>query len=218
MRTGQRAGSGRATTSTKTRFWFDPRFALGLVLVVASIVGVSVVVAGSDRTVSVYAARVPLAVGDRLDADDLVETDVRLGAAVELYLTPALVPADGLIVTRTVTAGELVPAAAVGTRAGETVTSLVLDLRGRLSASLAAGSVVDVWSAGEIESGLYGPPAVLVGRAAIVRILEPSGLIQSGDGRAVEVLVPKDKVAAVLEAIANDEAVSLVAVNAPIGG
>ncbi|TFD88755.1 hypothetical protein E3T61_11455 [Cryobacterium lactosi] len=218
MRRGQPAGSGRPATPTRTRFWFDPRFGVGLVLVVASIVGVSVVVAGSDRTVAVYAARVSLAVGDRLDAADLVETDVRLGAAGELYLTPARLPADGLLVTRTVTAGELVPAAAVGSRAGEGVTSLVLELRGRLSAGLEAGSVVDVWSAGEVESGVFGPPTVLVGRAAIVRILEPTGLIQSGGGRAVEVLVPKDKVAAVLEAIANDDALSLVAVNAPIGG
>lgn len=218
MRRGQPAGSGRPTSPTKTRFWFDPRFALGLVLVVASIVGVSVVVAGSDRTVAVYAARVSLAVGDRLDAADLVETDVRLGAAGKLYLTPARLPADGLVVTRTVTAGELVPAAAVGSRAGEGVTSLVLELRGRLSSGLEAGSVVDVWSAGEVDSGVFGPPAVLVGRAAIVRILEPTGLIQSGGGRAVEVLVPKDKVAAVLEAIANDDALSIVAVNSPIGG
>jgi len=218
MRRGQPTGSGRPTTPTKTRFWFDPRFGLGLVLVVASIIGVSVVVAGSDRTVAVYAARVSLAVGDRLDTADLVETDVRLGAAGKLYLTPARIPADGLVVTRTVTAGELVPSNAVGTRAGEAVTSLVLELRGRLSTGLEAGSVVDVWSAGEVESGLFGPPAVLVGRAAIVRILEPTGLIQSGGGRAVEVLVPKDKVAAVLEAIANEDALSLVAVNAPIGG
>ena len=216
MRTAD--GAGRPATATRTRFWFDPRFALGLVLVAASVVGVSTVVAGSDRTVAVYAARVPLVVGDHLDIADLVETDVRLGAAGELYLTPDLIPADGLIVTRTVTTGELVPAAAVGTRAGESVTSLVVDLRGSLSAGLVPGSVVDVWSAGAVDGGVFGPPAVLVGRAAIVRILEPTGLIQSGSGRAVEVLVPKGKVAAVLQAIANDEAISLVAVNAPIGG
>lgn len=216
MRT--RTGAGRSQTMTRTRFWVDPRFALGLVLVVASIVGVSVVVAGSDQSIAVYAARGPLAVGDRLDRADLVETRVRLGVAGELYLTPATIPADGLIVTRTITPGELIPAAAVGTRLGERVTSLVLDLRGQLATSLAAGSMVDVWSAGLVDGGGYGPPAVLVGQASIVRILEPTGLIQSGGGRSVEVLVPKDKVAAVLEAIANEDAISLVAVNTPIGG
>ena len=217
MRRRPKTGSGRQPATARTRFWVDPRFALGLVLVVASIVGVSVVVAGSDRTVAVYAARGPLAVGDSLDAADLVETRVTLGAADRLYLTPARLPAGGLVVTRTITAGELIPAAAVGSRTGEAVTSIVLDLHGRLSGALAAGSVVDVWSSAPTEEGGFGPPAVLVGGAAIVRILEPTGLIQSDGAKAVEVLVPKDKVATVLEAVANDEAVSLIAVNSPIG-
>ncbi|MGY4859718.1 hypothetical protein [Cryobacterium sp. AP23] len=218
MRRGPGPGRPKASASTRTRFWVDPRFALGLVLVVASIVGVSVVVAGNDRTVAVYAARVPLAVGDDLDPADLVETRVSLGVAGTLYLSAARLPAEGLVVTRTITAGELIPAAAVGTHAGEAVTSIVLDLSGRLSAGLAAGSIVDVWSAAPTDDGGFGPPSVLVGEAAIVRILEPTGLIQSDGAKAVEVLVPKDKVAVVLEAVANDEAVSLIAVNTPIGG
>ena len=142
MRRGQPAGSGRPTTPTKTRFWFDPRFGLGLVLVVASIVGVSVVVAGSDRTVAVYAARVSLAVGDRLDAADLVETDVRLGAAGELYLTPARIPADGLVVTRTVTAGGLVtasPAREPTAAAGTSSPAVTVRVTTRPSAGMRAG-------------------------------------------------------------------------------
>jgi len=218
MRRDVHAGVGRPEVSTRLRFWIDPRFVLGLVLVIVSVLGVTAVVTSSDRTVAVYAARAPLAVGDRLDPEDLIETRVRLGAATDLYLTPGRLPADGLIVTRAITGGELVPAAAVGTHFGDTLTNLVVDLSGRLSSVLEAGSVVDVWSAGEVGSGVYGPPTVLVGGAAIVRILEPSGLIQSDGGRSVEVSVPKDKVAAVLEAVANDDAISLVAVNSPIGG
>jgi hypothetical protein len=210
------AGSKPASRSRR-RFWFDPRFALGLILVVASIVGVSTVVTGNDRTIAVYAAKVPLAVGDSLGPADLVETRVSLGAADTLYLTPARLPAGGLIVTRTITAGELIPAGAVGTHAGVAVTSIVLDLRGRLSGGLEAGSAVDVWAAAPTDDGDFGPPAVLVGQATIVRILEPTGLIQSDGAKPVEVLVPKDKVAVVLEAVANDEAISLIAVNSPIG-
>jgi hypothetical protein len=217
MKRGRQSGPGGPTAPTRTRFWVDPRFALGLILVIASIIGVSAVVAGSDRTIAVYAAKGPLAVGDSLEPTDLVETRVRLGGADALYLTPTRLPSGGLIVTRTITAGELIPAAAVGTQAGESVTSIVLDLRGRLSGGLAAGSMVDVWSAAPTDDGGFGPPAVLVGEAAIVRILEPTGLIQSDGAKPVEVLVPKDKVAVVLEAVANDEAISLIAVNTPIG-
>jgi hypothetical protein len=218
MTRGRQSGSGRkGTASTRTRFWVDPRFALGLVLVIASIVGVSAVVAGSDQTIAVYTAKGSLAVGDSLEPADLVETRVRLGVADTLYLTPQRLPASGLIVTRTIAAGEIIPAAAVGTHAGQAVTSIVLDLRGRLSGGLEAGSMVDVWSAAPTDDGGFGPPTVIVGDAAIVRILEPTGLIQSDGAKSVEVLVPKDKVAVVLEAVANDEAISLIAVNTPIG-
>jgi hypothetical protein len=217
MRRGPASAAVRPAATTRPRFWVDPRFVLGLVLVIGSILGVSAVVAGSDTTIPVYAARGSLAVGDSLDPGDLVETRVSLGSAETLYLTPTRLPAAGLIVTRAITAGELIPAAAVGTRAGEDLTSVVLDLSGQLSGGLSAGSVVDVWSAPPVDGGGYGPPAVLVGRAAIVRILEPTGLIQSEGAKAVEVLVPKDRVASVLEAVANEDAVSLIAVNTPIG-
>jgi hypothetical protein len=209
MTRGRQSGSGRkGTASTRTRFWVDPRFAL---------VGVSAVVAGSDQTIAVYTAKGSLAVGDSLEPADLVETRVRLGVADTLYLTPQRLPVSGLIVTRTIAAGEIIPAAAVGTHAGQAVTSIVLDLRGRLSGGLEAGSMVDVWSAAPTDDGGFGPPTVIVGNAAIVRILEPTGLIQSDGAKSVEVLVPKDKVAVVLEAVANDEAISLIAVNTPIG-
>lgn len=203
--------------STRTRFWFDPRFAIGLALVVASVAGVYAIVAGTDRTTAVYAARTPLAVGDRIDASDLVATRVRLGEAGELYVTPGRLPENGLVVTRTIAAGELVPAAAVGTRAGVSVTSIVVDLRGKLAAATEPGSVVDVWSARQTEHAKFGPPAVLVGHASIVRIIEPTGLIAADGGQSVEILVPKRAVAAVLESIANGDAIAVVPVNSALG-
>ncbi len=203
--------------TTRTRFWFDPRFAIGLALVIASVAGVYAIVASTDQTTAVYAARSSLAVGDRIDASDLVTTQVRLGAGSELYVTPDRLPNDGLVVTRTVAVGELVPVSAVGTRAGAAVTSVVIDLQGKLAASIEPGSVVDVWSARKTEQALFGPPAVLVGQASIVRIVESTGLIASDGSQSVEILVPKGKVAAVLESIANGDAIAVVPVNTALG-
>lgn len=206
-----------AGKTTRTRFWFDPRFAIGLALVVASVGGVYAIVASTDQTTAVYAARAALAVGDRIDASDLVATRVRLGASGEFYVTPDRLPHDGLVVTRTVAAGELVPASAVGTKAGTLVTSIVVDLQGKLAAAIEPGSVVDVWSARQTEHGAFGPPAVLVGQASIVRIVEPSGFIAADGGQSVEILVPKGTVAAVLESIANGDAIAVVPVNSVLG-
>jgi flagella basal body P-ring formation protein FlgA len=201
--------------AARRRFWFDPRFAVGLVLIVASVVGVVLIVAAADSSVQVYAARAPLAPGDSVDADDLVATSVRMDGAEALYLVPDDVGRDGLVVTKPVAEGELVPASAVGSPEGERQTSIVLAVSGRLAASVAPGSLVDVWSARALGSGQFEAPAVVVPGATVVRLVEDTGLVVDDAATAVEVLVPRDRVARVLEALANDDAVSVVPASLP---
>jgi hypothetical protein len=62
----------------------------------------------------------------------------------------------------------------------------------------------------------FGPPAVLVGSATVVRVLESKGLISDSRGHVVELLVPRDKIARVLEAVAGGDAISLVPVSIPV--
>jgi len=195
---------------THRRFFFDPRFAIGVVLVVASIVGVYAIVQTADRTSEVYAARAPLVAGERVDSGDLVVRSVRLGPADRLYLANGAIPAGGGVVTRSVAAGELVPVSAIGSAAADDETNVVLRVRGDLAASIGPGVDVDVWSASQTEHERYEPPAVLVGGATVVRVIETDGLVAADDGLSVEVRVPRKKVAAVLEAIANSDVISLV--------
>ena len=202
----------------KRRFWFDPRFAIGLVLVVASVAGVFVVVSSADTSTRVYAARDALAPGDTIDAGDLVVSSVRLASVDELYLVPGDVPDDGLVVTRTVAAGELVPASAVGARAGVSLASVVITLGGQLPASVKPGSTVDLWAASEEETNLFGPPVVIVSGATVVRVIESDGLVASDNAASLELLVPRLRIARVLEAVANDDAMSIVPASIPAKG
>jgi len=179
---------------------------------------VAAIVVRAERTTTVYAAADALVVGDRIHPADLTQLNVRLDAAADLYLTPDHVPAEGVLVTRTVVAGELIPASAVGTVKGELVTSLVVTLRGMLAGGVQAGSVVDVWAASQGDDARYAPPGILVPGATVVRVVEKSGLLASTDPPMVEILVPKNSVSAVLEAIANDDAISIVAVNEDVAG
>jgi hypothetical protein len=204
-----------AIRSGRSRFWFDPRFSIGIGLVIAAILGVVAIVANADESTPVLAARQPLLVGDTIVQSDLVAVHVRLGATADRYLVAESVPADGLVVTRTIAAGELIPLAAVGTRAGITVTNIVVRLRGVLPASMGPGSVIDVWASRAGERGQFGPPAVLVGGAEIVRLVASSGFM-TDDGVSVELLVPKHDVAAVLEAMANGSAIAAVPVNTAV--
>jgi len=207
----------RAPGARRVRFRFDPRFAIGLALVAASVGGVFAIVTNADHTTAVYRARVALAVGDRIDGSDLLPTQVGLGSAGDLYLTADRLPPEGVIVTRTIAAGELVPVSAVGATSGEAVTNIVVELSGKSAVAIGPGSVVDVWSSRQTDRGLFGPPAVLVGRVAIVRLVEPVGFMAADSGMSVEILVPKAKIAAVLESVANGDAIAIVPVNIALG-
>jgi hypothetical protein len=66
-----------------------------------------------------------------------------------------------------------------------------------------------VWAARQIERDRYEPPAVLVAGAEIAGIQEPEGIVDSG-GASVELLIPREKVAALLEALAAGDAIDLV--------
>jgi hypothetical protein len=57
---------------------------------------------------------------------------------------------------------------------------------------------------------------VLVSSATVVRVLEPDGLVAGRDGGSVEVLIERAKIARVLEAISNEDAISLVPVSLPV--
>jgi hypothetical protein len=200
---------------TPRSFWFDPRFAIGIGLVIVSVVGVYGIVTATDRTVQVFSSSSALSPGDRIYADDLVSESVRLGDLGGKYLTPEELSPDGLVVTRAVAAGELIPTSALGSAASIRVASVVVTVSGQLSKSIEPGTVVDVWSAAQTDHGVFGPPTVLVGSATVVRTIESSGLI-AGTGSGVEILIPREKVARALEAVANGDAISLVPVSLPV--
>jgi len=202
----------------RRRFWFDPRFAIGLALIGASVVGVFLIVNWADTSVRVLAARAPLSPGDIVTGADLVVTSVRVDGALDHYLVAGDIPDGGLVLTRPVAAGELVPSSAVGSAAGLTQSSMVITVNQQLPASIGPGSTVDVWAARELESGLYGPPIVVVSSATVVRIVESNGLVVDDTAGTVEVLVPRLRIARVLEAVANDDALSIVPTSIPVKG
>jgi hypothetical protein len=207
----------RPASAKRRAFWFDPRFAIGLVLVVLSVAGVVAIVATSDSSITVMAARTAIAPGQRVSVHDLVATRVRVGRSDRLYLAPADVPADGMVVTRTIAAGELIPASAVGGIAGEQRTSVVLALTSRLPQSVGAGSRLDIWAAQAASNGMFDAPTVIVSSAVVVRLVEDSGILRSDTGSSVELLIPRSDVATVLESVANGAAVSAVPLDLPLG-
>lgn len=190
--------------------WFDPRFAIGIALVVVSLVGVWWLVTASDRTVAVYAAGSTLTAGQAAGPAQLRTVQVRLGQSEDMYVRVGSLPEGGLVVTRTVGKGELLPVAAVGDATAVGVAAVVVTVTGALPQEIETGTVVDVWSAAPVQSGEYGPPTVLVSAVTVVAVTKEDGPLGSGDGVSVELSVPRSKVATVLAAIAAEHLVSLV--------
>lgn len=207
-----------ARAKTRRRLALDVRLLLGVALVAASVVAVTVLVGAADARVAVYAAAEALAPGDRVDAADLVERSVALDGAEELYLLVGELPEDGFVVAQPVAAGLLVPRSAAGSPDGVRATSLVLRLAGPVSTVVGTGSLVDVWGVAAPDDGEAGVPLVLAAQATVVRVLDDETAI-AGSGAAsatVEVLVPRTRVARLLQAIANGDALAVVPSGLPL--
>lgn len=189
-------------------FWADARLFLGIVLIAASIAGVWLVVGASRQTSPVFAAAHTLVPGQPVAHDDVRPVEVALGQAAGAYLTAATLE-EGLVATRTVEAGELVPASAVGDAAGVRTTSVVVRSAVDIPASVVPGSVVEVWSAPRLERGTFETPRILVADATVAWVGRDDSAI-GGGGVALELVIPRADVAATLEAVAGEAALSVV--------
>jgi len=203
----------------RRRPFADPRLLIGLLLVAASIAATVGIVAAVDTRVQVYAATGPLEPGQRIAASDLVARAVALDGSDSLYLGVGDLSRGGLVVTRAVAQGELVPASSVGRTSDVDATSIVLRLATRVSAAVRPGASIDVWSAtpstgsaqvdGDEEAA--DPPTVLVAGATVVRVIDDDQTLSADrEGSAVEVRLPRSRVARVLAAIAAGSDLSVV--------
>ena len=195
----------------------DPRLIIGIVLVVGSIIGVVGIVSVTDHTVEVYSAAVTLTPGDRVNSGDLRVQNVRLDVASARYLVPGDIPPEGVVISRAVSVGELVPMSAVGAADGVLLAPLVLRVDSALAASVTEGAVVDVWAVRSTADREYTEPAVIVSGAIVVRLVETRTIVAGGDVTAIEVLVPRARIAVVLDAIASEASMSMVPSTIPLG-
>lgn len=189
-------------------FWGDARFLLGILLIVASVAGVWFVVTAARQTAPAFAAAHTIVPGESITSDDLRAVDVALGQLGDAYLTPDAL-SDGMVATRTIESGELVPRAAVGDAAGARTTNVVVRSAIDVPASVEAGTVVEVWAAPLVEGGDYDVPRILVADATVVSVTRDDSMI-GGEAAALELVIPRADVAATLAAMAEESALSVV--------
>ena len=181
--------------------WRDTRLVVGVLLVLASVALGSYVVTHADDRTAVYAAREPLVPGQQLSEDDLTRVDVQLGPELSRYLGATQGLAPDRFVLREVSAGELVPAGAVGGKDDVGVQPLTLSVDAGSAAALRVGTRVDVYvnpadqSAGSSGAAFTGPELALRG-VSVSSLPKTSGGLGGGSGgdRAIQVMAPTERI------------------------
>lgn len=198
---------------SRRAFWGDIRFLIGLALVALSIGGVWAVLSSSGTTTPVLQAGRTVVTGEPLVSGDFRTVEVNLGAVAGEYLEPGdLRP--GLIASRTVAEGELVPRSAAEPADARRSTTLVIESSTGIPSDVATGSVVELWHAPAVVDGAPAePPRILVVDAIVATVTRSEGML-AGDATAVEVVIDRADVAEVLAAITGGSVLSVVPIGA----
>ncbi len=188
------------------RRWKDWRLVAGVLLVLGSAAAGAQLLAASDDTVSVWAARAALVPGTALTVDSLEAVAVRIEADTMPYLTGP-VP-EGYVVTTPVGAGELVPSSAVvpGADLVAAVRHVAVAVSpGSMPGVLRPGDRVDVWEAPDRLAPEEGADLVVSGVPVVGTQASDGGLGAVSGGPTVVLALDERDVggSAVLDAVTS---------------
>lgn len=195
---------GRPVARTATPTWVNPRVAVGVLLVLVSVVGGARVFATADRYADVYVAAHDLVPGEHVTPADLSVGRVRLDGQGGYYVAASGRPPIGYVMRRFVGAHEFVPLGALTSPATAPATRYVTVpvQPGHLPSDLGHGDVVDVYVTAKAGSGAPAAPPRLVLGAAVVEARDGGSRTFSGDTTSAVVLdVPAAIVADVVHAV-----------------
>lgn len=190
--------------------WKDPRLLVGVLLVLASVIGVISLVGSADKTTDVYAARDSIAVGEKLSAENVVLAKVRLGETEEHYLTLESGLPEGLVAVQRVGKNQLIPRDSLGKVDALDRKPVTVTIEQSLPDQAVAGTRVDVWVALPDARNGFSEPKLLLPGAEIAQVTPGSTALGSSRNTEVMVLVADNQMPALLGAQANQAKISVV--------
>lgn len=203
--------------------WRDPRMLVGVALVaVAALLGATVV--GDQDTTAVWATRGPLAEGQAVEPGDLVVRELRFADAADAsrYVAADGPVPDGLMLTRDVGAGELLPVGALGDGTQALLEVPLTVATEAVPATVRAGSVVDVWVtpdpdlvAGETDPEAAGDSVLVFASVRVVAVSRPGGALGPAATRQVIVGLGPDAEATLPRALGRVARGDVVLVRTP---
>lgn len=190
--------------------WKDPRLLVGVLLVLASVIGVISLVGSADKTTEVYAARDSIAVGEKLSQDNVVRAKVRLGETEEHYLTVESGLPEGLVAVQRIGKSQLVPRDSLGKVDALDRKPVTVTIDESLPDQAVAGTRVDVWVALPDARNGFSEPKLLLPGAEIAQVTPGSTALGSSRITVLMVLVADNQMPALLGAQANQAKISVV--------
>ncbi|GAA3926887.1 hypothetical protein [Microbacterium soli] len=197
-------------TSSRTRrpFFGDPRFLIGIALVVVSIAGVWLLISSSRQTSPILQTVRTILPGETVTSTDVQVVEAGLGGLERTYLAPQDLE-SGSIATRTLPKGELVPRSGVGDERTSHTTTVVVSSTS-IPDDVRTGAAVELWHAPMLEDGRTpDAPRVLVGDAVVARVTEDEAMLTQS-GTEVELVIDRADVPEVLTAIAGGSLISVI--------
>ena len=182
--------------------------AIGLILVVISGLGVWFTIQVNNRTEEFLIAGKAAASGAEIGAGGFRAVRMNLGNSGKLYLQPGDVDKKAYLLVG-IDAGQLVPKSFLATRALDSRKPVIISSKMPLPTNVKVGDLVDVWVSRVTANNQFSPPVQIVIDAEIADILESSS-IMSDQTQQVQVLVPDESVATIIDAIASKDVLSLV--------
>lgn len=193
-------------------FWGDTRFLIGVALVALSITAVWLIITSSEHARPVLRADRTIVQGETLSSDDFQVIEVGLGLSAEEYPGPEdLEP--GQIAARTLTKGEIVPAAALADADRNRSTTIVVESGTGIPGEVQAGTVVDLWYAPPLDDRrTYDTPRILVTDVVVRDVIEASGMLADAAAARLELVIDRSDAADVLAAITGGASLSVLPV------
>lgn len=191
--------------------WRDPRVVIGVLLVVASVLGTFFLVRASAETVGVYSATRALAPGENVDPADLAVVEVKLPRSAQFYLAAAQGPPEAAVVLEPVAEGELIPARALG-GAGELAGRAVsIDVPGSLPRGVARGVRVDLWATPRAALGEEASdPREILADVPVLSTDEDDSGLGAADGARIEVFVASEDLGVLMTSLAQEDHLAVV--------
>ena len=184
-------------------------------VIAGSVVGAWFVIESSKITEVYLVTRGDLASGTALTEQNLETTDLALFSLGTQYLRAGQLPTGGYL-TRTISAGEVIPISAVTTQQLDDYSNIVLTPSVEISSAITPGSKVSVWASPALDYQSFGEPTIAALDVEVVQVREPEGSFASA-AKSVELRVPITSIQSILRAIANRDAIALTASSVSVG-